>query len=125
LPYADTDFFIALGNRNDRFHKSANDAYDKYKGTIWTSLTVVIELLIVGKRMNLSPERMVKDLLAIAKVSNYTSYTILRAVNYIEKENMSVFDSFHAALCGDMIISSDHTYDKLGIQRIKLLPSQT
>lgn len=120
MPYADTDFFIALIRDDDRLRLSASSIYSKYKGTIWTSLAVVLELLIVAKRFNLEAKRVIRDLLLIAVVEGVDSSTILLAVRYIDEQKLSIFDAFHAALCRNEIISSDHAYDKLGIKRIAL-----
>ena len=42
---------------------------------------------------------------------------VLAAAHLIDHEKTGVFDSFHASLCADEIISSDHIYEKLGVKR--------
>ena len=120
LPYADTDFFIALMHSSDRLNFSAKEAFNLYKGNISTSLAVVIETLLIGKRFGMPLEMLIRYLLSIATVDNYDPSTIMLAVHYIVENKLSTFDAFHAALCNGKIISSDHVYDKLGIDRIKL-----
>ena len=39
----------------------------------------------------------------------------------MNKYNFTTFDAFHAMLCeGDIIISSDKIYDKIGLKRVKI-----
>lgn len=120
MPYADTDFFIALMKTNDRLNKSAVELYGKYKNEIYTSLAVVVEILLVTKRLGINSTEAIDYVLKIAKVNDVEISAILLATIYIEEQKLSIFDAFHAALCNDEIISSDHIYDKLGINRIKL-----
>lgn len=120
MPYADTDFFIALMRTNDRLNQSALEIYDKYKNNIYTSLAVVIEILLITKRFRINASEAIDYLLKIAKVKDAEISMILLATIYIEEQKLSVFDAFHAALCDNEIISSDHIYDKVGINRIVL-----
>lgn len=120
MPYADTDFFIALMRTNDRLSRSALAVYSKYKNEIYTSLAVVIELLLITKRFDISSSEAMDYILKIAKVNDAEISTILLAVIYIEEQRLGIFDAFHAALCNGEIISSDHIYDKISINRIKL-----
>ncbi len=120
MPYADTDFFVALLKDNDRLAASAKRLCAVYKNNIHTSLATVLELLLLSKKFGISPEKLMGSILEIAKVPGYESTTILYAAHLIEEEGVGVFDSFHAAVCGGEIISLDHIYDRLGITRIKL-----
>jgi len=120
LPYADTDFFIALMRKNDRLNSSARSIYNQYKGDIQTSLAVVAELLLITRRFEISAETTVSYLLSIAEVSDASNLAILVAAHYIDEQKISVFDALNAALCGGKIISSDHIYERLGIERIRL-----
>lgn len=81
---------------------------------------MVLELLLISKKFNSSAQALVGYVLDIAKVDGVEPATILLAAHYIDEQNVSIFDAFHAALCQNEIISSDHVYDKLGISRIKL-----
>lgn len=120
MPYADTDFFIALMRTNDRLNRSAIEVYNKYKNRIYTSLAVVIEILLITKRFDISSSEAMDYILKIAKVKDVQISVILLAIAYIEEHKLGIFDAFHAALCDGEIISSDHIYDKIGIDRIKL-----
>jgi hypothetical protein len=104
----------------DRLNYSAKETHNLYKGNISTSLAVVIETLLIGKRFGVPPETLIRHILSIATVDNYDNPTIMLAVRYITENKLSIFDAFHAALCNGKIISPDHVYDKLGIDRIKL-----
>ena len=45
----------------------------------------------------------------------------MKAMVYINKYGLNVFDAFHAASSiGEIIISSDSAYDKIGMKRLKL-----
>jgi len=45
----------------------------------------------------------------------------MKAMVYINKYGLNVFDAFHAASgTGEIIISSDSAYDKIGMKRLKL-----
>lgn len=47
--------------------------------------------------------------------------TALLAAHYIKQKKINVFDALHAAYAQfDEIISSDHIFDELGLDRIKL-----
>lgn len=122
MPYADTDFFIAIMRDDDRLNPTAKSVFLKYKGSIWTSIDVVIELILVAKRSNalIPAERLVRDLMGLAKVEGVDTSLILIAASYIDKHGVSIFDAFHAASCRGSIISSDHIYDNLKIERIKI-----
>lgn len=116
---SDTDFFFALIKKDDRLHNSAVSTYLKYKGSISTSLAVIMEILIISKKLNLGAKEIVEPILEIAKIDAVEPSEIALAAYYIDERNVSVFDAFHAALSNKEIISSDHIYDSLGIMRIK------
>ncbi|MDE1874249.1 MAG: PIN domain-containing protein [Candidatus Micrarchaeota archaeon] len=120
LPYADTDFFLALADRNDRLNHAAQLAYETYKGDIYTSLAVAVELVLVGKRRGAKAQNLMNDLTAMALVDGVDRLQLLQAAKYIDELNVGIFDAFHAALCRSEIMSSDHVYDRLGIRRIAL-----
>ncbi len=120
MPYADTDFFIALLKEGDWLASSAKKLYVIHKNNIYTSLATILELLLLSKKFNMPPEKLMSSVLEITKVPGYEPATILHAAHLMEEEGVGVFDSFHAAACGGEIISSDHVYDRLGIVRIKI-----
>ena len=117
MVYADTDFFLALLKPNDWLKENARKLYEKYKGRITTSEATFLELLILSKRFNLDPLRLLAAVMAIIEEENED---YLRAAYYMKEHNLNPFDAVHAAKCGGVIISSDKALDKLGIKRIKL-----
>ena len=81
----------------------------------------VIEALLLAKRDNLDPERVVVDILQLAKVEGIDENTVLLIAHYIKHQNVGVFDACHAAFCNEAeIISSDKIFDQIGFQRIQL-----
>lgn len=120
MPYADTDFFIGLANSADRLHGAAMTAYQTYRGKIYTSLAVIIEIAIVSVRGKRPVVQAVRDVISVAALHDAYADNVLAAAHLIDRYGITVFDAFHAALCGGEIISSDHVYDRFEIKRIKL-----
>jgi len=118
--YADTDFFVALARPGDRLHESAIEIYKKYKGEICTSLATVLELSMIAGKLGKGVEDLMEGVLGVAEVRGIDRSRIMLAARLIEISKMSTFDAFHAAMCEGRIISSDHIYDKVGIDRIQL-----
>ena len=119
MPYADTDFFIALLKPGDRLAVSAAAVYGRYKGRIYTSLATIIELVIVGQRLNLDLERLIRSVMSMAYVDGIEQTSIEAVVHLIKNRHIGAFDAFHAVLSKGQIISSDHVYDGIGIGRIR------
>ena len=84
---------------------------------ITTSEATFLELLILSKKFNLDPVRLLAAVMAIIGEENED---YIRAAYYMKEHNLNPFDAVHAAKCGGTIISSDKAFDKLGIKRIKL-----
>jgi len=116
MVYADTDFFLALLKDSDWLKSQAEKILQEYSDNIETSLVTFIELLLLAKKFNLPPIKLVT---AVMKIANYDDSVPLLAAKYID-EGVGVFDSFHAAFCKGTIISSDHIFDALEINRIKI-----
>lgn len=116
MVYADTDFFLALLKPTDWLKEKATNLYLKYKGDIQTSLITFLEIMIIAKRFNLPP---IQTTAALLKITEYDDPIPLTAAKYIE-DGVGVFDAFHAAQCGGKILSSDHVFEKLGIERIAI-----
>ncbi|MFO8017508.1 MAG: PIN domain-containing protein [Promethearchaeia archaeon] len=116
--YADTDFFLALLKPSDWLKNRAESIYSEMKEKIRTAEVTFIELLLLAKRFGLPA---ITTTAAAMKISNYKDTIPLMAAKYIE-EGVGVFDAFHAAHCKkkEKIISSDHIYDSLGLERVKL-----
>ena len=117
MPYADTDFFIAISNSNDRLNNWAIKALERYQGEISTSILTIVELALVSVRRGVPTEGMIASVLSISELRGASKQNALAAAHIIDHEGVSVFDAFHASLCEGEIISSDHIYDKLGVKR--------
>ncbi len=117
MPYADTDFFIAISNSNDRLNNWAIKALENYKGAIFTSILTLVELALVSVRKGVPVEGMIASVLSIAELRGASKQNALAAAHLIDHEGVGVFDAFHASLCEGEIISSDHIYEKLGVKR--------
>ena len=115
--YADTDFFLALLKSSDWLKTGATRIFNTYKGSIRTSETTFVELMLLSHKYGLDPVRVAADVMAMTK-TNDTTY--LKAAYFIKESKVNVFDAFHAAHAGKEIISSDGVYDRLGITRVKL-----
>ncbi|MDE1827994.1 MAG: PIN domain-containing protein [Candidatus Micrarchaeota archaeon] len=120
MPYADSDFFLALIKPEDRLGKEAVEIYHRFKGRIYTSIATIIELSLVAVKQSIPVEELIVNVLRIAKVEEVETSKILFAVHLITYEKFSVFDAFHASLCEGEIISSNHIYDGINLKRIKL-----
>jgi predicted nucleic acid-binding protein len=120
MPYADSNFFLALIKKQDWLNESAEKLLDRYKGEIWTSEWALIEILMLTEKFGLDPENVVNSILQLAKFDGNTD--LIRSVAHLMKdEKMRTFDALHAVSCkGDSIISSDPIFDKVGLKRIKL-----
>ncbi len=120
VPYADTDFFVALVYEGDRLRKSAEKLLATMKGTIWTSVVTVVEIVLVAKRRGANIQELMRDFLQITEVRGATLEQLMQAARYIDEGGAGVFDAFHAALSDGQIISSDAVYDKLGLARVPI-----
>ena len=118
MVYADTNFFISLINSDDSLHKEAQKLYNKYKGSLETSLLTIAEMLIGCEKRNLDPEIIVSSIFQLASVSGITLEQALRAAHYINKKHLSAIDALHASLSNFEIISSDKDFDKIDVERI-------
>ena len=119
--FADTDFLLALVKESDWLKRSAESILEKHKGSIKTSVSVMIELAIVCKRLRLNVVDTFASVFELVEINEEMYKLCLNAALYVEKDTLNVFDAFHAAYCGsDTIISSDAVYDRLGMERVKL-----
>ena len=117
MPYADTDFFIAIANSDDRLNSWAIKVLEEYEGQIYTSILTLVELALVSVRKGIPVEGMIASVLSIAELKGASKSSALAAAHLIDHEKTGVFDSFHASLCGGEIISSDRIYEKLDVKR--------
>ena len=123
MPYADTDFFLALIKERDWLQSSAGKLYKKYRGQLWTSITTIIEVLLLAARLKLDPERLVLNLSRIAQLRGVDLQVALLAAHFMKQDGLGTFDALHGAFCfaeRDEIISSDKVFDRIGLTRIPL-----
>jgi len=119
--FADTDFILALVKDSDWLKDKAAKLLKGYEGKIGTSMSVMIEVALICKRLKISAIEVFSNVFELVNINEETYAICMRAALYIEKYELNVFDAFHAAYCGnDKIISSDSAYEKVGIERIKL-----
>jgi len=118
---ADTDFLLALVKDTDWLKDKAIRLLKEHKKKIRTSVSVMIELALICKRLNIGILETFANIFEIINVDEKTYEVSMRAALFIEKYKLNVFDAFHAAFCTDNeIISSDSVYEKVGIKRISL-----
>lgn len=122
MPYADTDFYLALIKDKDWLSGPARKLYQEHKGNITTSAATIIELLLICDEFGIDHERLVECVFGITTyVIGIEPETALEAAHYIKEKRLTTFDALHAAYCGDLqIISSDHKFDAIGMKRIRL-----
>src|SRR3989338_771391 len=119
--FADTDFILGLLKDSDWLKENAVKILDGYKGKIKTSISVMIEVALICKRLNMDVLNTFAHIFEIIIVDEKTQEVCLRAALYITKYGLGVFDSFNAAFSiNDKIISSDSVYDTLGLARLNL-----
>lgn len=119
--FADTDFLIALLKDSDWLKENAVKVLRENEGNIFASISVMIEVAILCRRLGLDIKKAFASVLSIARIDESSYNLCLRAAVYMEEKKLGVFDAFHAAYChSDTIISSDSAYDRAGIKRIRL-----
>ncbi len=117
MPYADTEFLVAICNSDDRLNSWALKVLESYIGETYTSILTLVELALDRVRKEVHVEEMIASVLFIARLTGAGEYDTTVAAHLIEHEKAGLCDSFHASLCEGEIISSDHRYDKLGVKR--------
>lgn len=120
--YADTDFILAIAKKEDWLKTNARKIYNENKGDIETSIATVIEAALVANRKGITDfESLFGSIFEIANVEGVTKEECMEVAHLIQNEKLNIFDAFHAVLSrGKPIASSEHIYDKIGKQRIKL-----
>ena len=119
--FADTDFILALIKESDWLKENALEILKKHKGKIKTSVSVMVELALLCKRLKMDTLETFANTLEIIKLNDADYAICMKAALYTDKHGLNVFDSFHAAFCGDdQIISSDSAYEKIGIKMVNL-----
>ena len=119
--FADTDFILAIIKDTDWLKENAVKILKENKGKINTSVSVIIELALICKRLKINTMNAFANVFEIINVYEETYSICMKAALYIEKYNLTVFDAFNAAFCGDEeIISSDSVYENVGIESVRL-----
>lgn len=119
--FADTDFILALIKDSDWLKKNTLEILLEHKGEIRASISIMIELAHICKRLKIDTLKTFAHVFEFVEVNAETYSMCMQAAVYIEKYDFNVFDAFHAAFCGnDKIISSDSVYEGIGLERVKL-----
>ena len=119
--FADTDFLLALIKDSDWLKDKAAKILKQNRKKINTSVSVMIEVALICKRLKINAIEVFSNVFELINVDEETYAICMRAVLYIEKYGLNVFDAFHAAYCNnDKIVSSVSVYEKVGIERVKL-----
>ena len=120
MPYADSDFFLAILKESDWLSRKAETILDEHKNNIWTSCWTLVEILMLAKEFGLDPEAVIISINKLVRIEGSVN-TILSAAHLMKEKGMKTFDALHAVSCGhDKIISSDSVFDNICIERIKL-----
>lgn len=123
MPYADTDFFLALAKEDDWLARRAEAIRDEHEGQIWTSLPTFIEIAYNAEEYDIHLEQAAAEILELADIG-VEDQIIFQAYAYIN-DGLGVMDAFHAAAAGeDAIISSDGKFESVGLDRVALEPEE-
>jgi predicted nucleic acid-binding protein len=122
--FVETDFLLAIAKDDDWLQERAEDVLAERE--IVTSLFAYLELLIVLEHHQFDYVRLFANLLDVVPVGNEEEQQIvLKAVAYFE-DDMTPFDSFHAATAetrGLSLLSSDKAYEDVDPERLPLEPT--
>ena len=120
MPYADSDFFLALLKKEDWLNENAKRILKKYSGKIWTSEWTIIEIFMLCNRYNLNPEVVINSIRQLVEIRGDVAL-IFSVAHLMKEKDIKTFDALHAITSSnDKIISSDSIYDIIGLDRIKL-----
>lgn len=120
MPYADSDFFLAILKKDDWLKEKAEKILKENRDKIWTSDWTVVELLMLAKEYGLDEEKLVFSMSTLSEIDGDIN-KLLSAAHLMKEKGLTTFDALHASSVGDdFIISSDSVYDKIGLKRIKL-----
>lgn len=111
--YADIDFILALAKKEDWLKKEALKIYEKYKNNIVISSTTLIELMLIAKKIDYDPLKLISFALSICELKDDKPEFYFQACNYQKEYELGVFDSIHIAKCEGKIISSDKKFRKI------------
>jgi predicted nucleic acid-binding protein len=121
--FVETDFLLAVAKDDDWLQQRAEDILDERE--IVTSPFAYLELLIVLERHQFDYVRLFANLLDVVPVGDEEEQqVVLKAVAYFE-DDMTPFDSFHAATAGTRglsVLSSNKAYGDVDAERLPLEP---
>ena len=122
--FVETDFLLAIAKDDDWLQERAEDVLAERE--VVTSPFAYLELLIVLEHHQFDYVRLFANLLDVVPVGNEEEQQIvLKAVAYFE-DDMTPFDSFHAATAetrGLSVLSSDKAYEDVDPERLPLEPT--
>lgn len=120
MPYAETDFFLALAKEDDWLQQRASRLLEEHE-EVWTGLPTFIEIAYNAEEYEIELEQSAASILEIAE-TDVDDSVIFQAYAYID-DGLGVMDAFHAALAGpDPVISSDGAFEEVGLERLRLEP---
>jgi predicted nucleic acid-binding protein len=108
--YADVDFILALAKKEDWLKKEATKVYEKNKTEIEISSITLVELMLIAKKINYDPSKLISFALSIGELKDDDPNIYFKACEYQKKFNLGVFDSLHLAKSDNKIISSDKKF---------------
>ncbi|MEK6895372.1 MAG: PIN domain-containing protein [Nanoarchaeota archaeon] len=111
--YADIDFILALAKKDDWLKKKASKIYKKYKDEIIISSATIIELMLIAKKIDYDPLKLISFALSIGELKDDKPEYYFQACYYQKEYNLNVFDSVHIAKCEGAIISSDKKFKSI------------
>ncbi|WP_135824045.1 PIN domain-containing protein [Halorussus ruber] len=118
--YAAVDFWVALLKGDDWLTERAEELYAEHGDDLEVSLTTFVELFLIEEQFSFDREQAVISILEMTN-TDVDEQVVFQASEYID-DGLNVFDAFHAALAGDVILSSDKAFDDIGIERVQLEP---
>lgn len=121
MPYADTDFFVALAKDDDWLRERAETLLAEHRDDIETSVSTFIELFWICDEYGLDRDQVIAHVLELATV-DFEPDLVFQASEYVD-EGLTVLDAFHASAARDVpMISSDRSFDGIDVERIPLEP---
>ncbi len=122
--YAETDFVLALVKESDWLKANAEKIYEIYKKEIWSSQLTLQELMMYSYKNKIDPIAVIENVASIIDIKNVpiTNEFLIAAGHVMNRYKATPFDAMHAIIARQdgTIISSDPTYDRIGIKRIRL-----
>jgi hypothetical protein len=110
MPYAETDFLLALIKEDDWLAEPAEAVYETHD-ELWTSPYTLVELMLVAYREDWNVLHVVASAKELVDVRGDTE-AILAAASYVEDEGFTPLDALHLVQSGDdVIVSSETDYD--------------